>query len=334
MIQINESTIDSLNDSLLTHIAIDYILESHQYELFEKYGIYDGCQELVNHIIKKAKSKFKQGYILIKLDILGKDLNNFNNIFFEKLLLNIKISNNVSNGGYISDKNNKLNKNNKFDDIEIRYDINKNKFESDLRSLLYHELTHIYQNYCMLLTNKSFYDLLNNQHYDNFIKGKMSYDNIKQILSDVLYHINKTEQNAYISELQAELENNKDIINGPQEALNIIKNSVSYKNIMQAKEILYGLTDNSYSEDIQNKIYDVYRELNECDWTNNKIKKKLINQIDKYILKVEKIIPKMCLNFLENNTIEISETHHKKITNLIDYLKNESIFRSINRKTY
>ena len=177
----------------------------------------------------------------------------------------------------------------------------------------------------MLLTNKSFYDLLNNQHYDNFTKGKMSYDNIKQILSDVLYHINKAEQNAYISELQAELENNKDIINGPQEALNIIKNSVSYKNIMQSKEILYRLNDNSYSEDIQNKIYDVYRELNECDWTNNKIKKKLINQIDKYISKVEKIIPKMCLKFLENNIIEIKEEHHRKIINFKDYLKMNNI---------
>ena len=321
MIQINESNINDINDSLLTHIAIDYILESHQYELFEKYGVYDGCKELVNHIIKKAKSKFKQGYILIKLDILGKNLNNFNNIFFEKLIINIKVSNNVSNGGYISDENKKLNKNNKFDDIEIHYDINKNKFESDLRSLLYHELTHVYQNYCMLLTNKSFYDLLDNQHYDKFIQGKMSFDNVKRVLSDVLYHINKVEQNAYISELQSELENNKDKIHGPQEALNIVKNSISYKNIMQSKEILYGLTDNSYSEDIQNKIYDVYRELNECDWTNNKIKKKLINQIDKYISKVEKIIPKMCLKFLENNIIEIAEDHHRKIINFKDYLK-------------
>ena len=83
MIQINESNIDDINDSLLTHIAIDYILESHQYELFEKYGVYDGCQELVDYIIKKTKSKFKQGYTLIKLDILGKNLNNFNNVFLK-----------------------------------------------------------------------------------------------------------------------------------------------------------------------------------------------------------------------------------------------------------
>ena len=29
----------------------------------------------------------------------------------------------------------------------------------------------------------------------------------------------------------------------------------------------------------------------------------------------------MCLDFLENNMIEIKEEHHKKIINLKDYLK-------------
>ena len=51
MLQINESIINDINDSLLQHIAIDYILESHQYELFEKYGVYDGCKELVDYIL-------------------------------------------------------------------------------------------------------------------------------------------------------------------------------------------------------------------------------------------------------------------------------------------
>ena len=322
MIQINESKINDINDSLLTHIAINYILESHQYELFEKYGVYDGCKELVNYIIKKAKLKYKQSDHLIILDILGKNLNNFNNIFFDELILNVKISNNVSDGGYTIDKDKKLNKNNKFDIIEIKYNINKNKFENDLRSLLYHELTHAYQEYCMLFSDKdNLYNSLEKQHYDKLLIGRSSYDNIKQIISDILYHINKTEQHTYIAELKSDLENNKDKIHGPQEALNVIKKSIAYQNIMQAKDILYGLTDNSYSKEIQEKIYDVYRELNECDWTNNKIKKKLINQIDKYISKIEKIIPKMCLDFLENNIIEIKENHHRKIINLIDYLK-------------
>ena len=322
MININESNVNDINDSLLTHIAIDYILESHQYELFEKYGVYDGCKELVDYIINKVIKKYKQNYTLIKEDLNKENFKKFTNIFFDKLIITIKISNNTSNGGYINDKNKNLNKDHIFDYIEFEFNINKDKFEHDLRSLLYHELTHAYQEYCMLLANKdNLYNSLEKQHYDKLLNGKKSYDNIKQIISDVLYHINKTEQNAYISELRSDLENNKDKINGPQEALNIIKKSIVYQNIIQAKNILYGLTNNSYSNEVQDKIYNVYRELNECNWTNNKIKKKLINQIDKYILKVEKIIPKMCLDFLENNMIEIKEEHHKKIINLKDYLK-------------
>ena len=327
---IKKINIDETNvineDLLLPHIAIDYILESDQYELFEKYGVYDGCKELVDYISKKVIKKYKQNYITIKCNIIEKDIDDFNNVFFKKLIINIKVSDNISTGGYVNNKNKKLNREKKFDYIEFEFNINKSKFKTDLKSLLYHELTHAYQEYCMLFSDKdNLYNSLEKQHYDKLLIGKSSYDNIKQIISDVLYHINKTEQNAYIAELKSDLENNKGKIHGPQEALNVIKKSIVYQNIMQAKDILYGLTDNSYSKEIQEKIYDVYRELNECDWTNNKIKKKLINQIDKYISKVEKIIPKMCLDFLENNTIEIKEDHHRKIINLRDYLKNETI---------
>jgi hypothetical protein len=324
-INIDESNVIN-EDLLLSHIAIDYILASDQYELFEKYGVYNGCKELVNYIYNKVIKKYKQNYILIKCNIKENEISKFDNVFFNELFIKINISDNISTGGYVNDRNKKLNKEKKNDFIEFEFNINKSKFETDLKSLLYHELTHAYQEYCMLITNKdNLYNSLEKQHYDKLLVGKSSYDNIKQIISDILYHINKTEQHAYIAELKSDLENNKDKIHGPQEALNIIKKSIVYQNIMQAKDILYGLTDNSYSKEIQEKIYDVYRELNECDWTNNKIKKKLINQIDKYISKVEKIIPKMCLDFLENNTIEIKEDHHRKIINLKDYLKNECI---------
>lgn len=325
---IKKINIDEINVSnenlLLPHIAIDYILESNQYELFEKYGVYDGCKELVDYILKKVIKKYKQDYITIKCNIKENEIHEFDNVFFEELIISIKISDHISTGGYVNDRDKKLNKEKKFNYIEFEFNINKSNFKTDLKSLLYHELTHAYQDFCMVFSNKdNLYNLLKNQHYDNLLLGKKSYDNIKQIISDVLYHINKTEQNAYISELRSELENHKEKIHGPQEALDVIKKSIVYQNIMQAKNILYRLTDDSYSKEVQEKIYNVYRELNECDWSNNKIKKKLINQIDKYISKVEKIIPKMCLHFLENNITEIVEEHNRKIINLKDYLKNK-----------
>ena len=47
---------------------------------------------------------------------------------------------------------------------------------------------------------------------------------------------------------------------------------------------------------------------------------KLIYKIDKYIDKLNKIIPKMCLDFLNNNTTKIVEEHNRKIISLKDYL--------------
>jgi hypothetical protein len=88
---IKKINIDELNiineDLLLPHIAIDYILESDQYELFEKYGVYDGCKELVDYISKKVIKKYKQNYITIKCDITEKDIDDFNNVFFEELII-------------------------------------------------------------------------------------------------------------------------------------------------------------------------------------------------------------------------------------------------------
>ena len=38
---------------------------------------------------------------------------------------------------------------------------------------------------------------------------------------------------------------------------------------------------------------------------------------------MNKVIPKMCLDFLNNNTEEIKEENHRKIKSLKDYLKDE-----------
>lgn len=326
---INESNINTNEDILLTHIAIDYIKQSDQYFLLEKYGLYDGCKDLTEFILKRVKNKYKQKISTIAININKSELKKYNNIFFDEIQLIVNVVDTESNGGYDPKDNNSLNKDNLFYSIKLNFDINHNKLIDDLRALLYHELTHAYNNYCIVVTNKdNLYNVLKKQHYYNFISGKSSYDDIKQILSDVLYHINKTEQNAYIAELHAELENNKNVIHGPQEALDIIKKSVVYKNIITCREIIYGLTNNIYSTEIQDKIYDVYRNLNSCDWTDNQIKKKLINQIDKYLSKVEKTIPKMCLDFLNNNMETISENHNRKlisfhkIIGLKEYIEN------------
>lgn len=323
LININENFENNINDTLLTHIAIDYINESKQYILLEKYGLYDGCIELSNFIIKKIKSKYNHKEQVFRIELRKSDLN-FNNIFFENIQLTINFEKNIkTNGGYYLESD--FNKNTLLIKlVKIDLNLNLNSWESDIKNILYHELTHAWDDYNSYLQNKEGLLKVNiNSKYNNYLNGKLSKNNVKQILSDILYHLNDIEKNAYIAELRADLENNENIIHGPKEAYDIIKKSMAYQNVMTAKDIIYGLKNNEYNEDITNAIYDYYRELNEVDWTNNKIKKKLIWQVNSYIDKMNKIIPKMCLDFLNNNTKEIKEEHNTKIIPLVEYINKD-----------
>ena len=323
VIDINENYNELINDSLLIHIAIDYINESNQYLLLEKYGLYDGCIELVNFIIKKIKAKFNHKEQVFKLEFIKNNLK-FNNIFFKKLELTVEFVKNITTNGLYNidskfDKETLL-----IDNVKIEIKLNINSFNHDIKSILYHELTHAWDDYNSYLQNKEgLLKVIKNTKYFNYQNGKLSKNNIKQILSDILYHLNDIEKNAYIAELRADLENNKNIIHGPKEAYDIIKKSIAYKNVMTAKNIIDGLKNNEYNEEITNVLYNYYRELNEVDWSDNKIKKKLIWQIDSYIDKMNKIIPKMCLDFLNNNMKEIKEIHNTRIVPLVEYIKDK-----------
>lgn len=318
IIDISETNVENINDSLLRHIAIDYINESHQYVLLEKYGVYEGCKELVDYLVKKIKSKYnyKEGAYII--EVKNNDLK-FDNIFFKTLMLKIEFKKDIiNNGGYILDS--KFDKKSLLiDTVEIQLNLNLLNWEKDIKQTLYHELTHAWDDYNSYLQNKGGLTNILKSSYNNYLKGKLSNNNVKQILSDVLYHIDDIEKNSYIAELRGELESHKEIIHGPKEAYDIIKKSIAYQNVMTAYSIIDALRNNEYNDNITKQIYDTYRELNEVDWTDNKINKKLIHQINRYINKMNKIIPKMCLDYLNNNKIEIKE-ERSKIKSLKDYI--------------
>ena len=328
-LNIDENTDNIINETLLTHIAIDYILKSHQHMLFEKYGAFDGCEDIVEFLIKKCQKKITAKNTIFIINSKYKDFINakINNVFFNEIELKINIKeNSTSNGGY-EINNSKINDDGLLEKVVIEYDLNKQSWKEDLRSLLYHELCHAYDDYNSLLQNKGGLNVLHqNDNYANYLIGRQSTNDIIQIISDILYHIDDTEKNAYIAQLKSELINHKEKIHGPREAFNIIRQSVEYQNVMIAKEIIYALKNKKYNENVESEIYNTYRKLNKeaTKWTNNKIQKKLIYKIDKYINKMNKMIPKMCLDFLNNNTTEIREENILSLMNiksLKDYIK-------------
>lgn len=322
----NIDDIDTISDNLLQHIAIDYIYESGKYNLFEKYGIYNGCTELVDYICKKVKQKFNSKNDVFMFTIKYNDCVNkkIENIFFNSLDIYVKKSDD-NTGGYVKKEDAELNDNGLMENIKIELYINS---IDKLNVLLAHELTHAYEHYRKLVTDYHIPFRVRKQQilrYNTYLDMKKFGDNIESIIADILYHLDKSEQNAYTAQLRKELENNKSIIHGPKDAFDVIKNTEVYTNLKTMEDIIINeiKLKNGLSDDIIHKCCDAYRVANDVNWTDNKVIKKFAVQFEKYKNHFDKIIPKMCLDFLNNETKEIYETYG--LIPLKKYLKNNLI---------
>lgn len=163
---IEETTeINEVDYSILQHLAIEY-KENHLYSrkrvILEKYGVYDGCEEIAKHIVKLAE---KDGYDTA-VELTKDNLQDFKNIFFENIIVDIDTSEN-SGAEYID--NEELNKNLLFDEVVINVYLDKQHI-SELQSIIMHELTHAYNNYMMLLKgNKNYINIANSTLYKNIV---------------------------------------------------------------------------------------------------------------------------------------------------------------------
>ena len=90
---INKSNIieNYIDYSILQHLAIEYKennLYSKNHIILEKYGVYDGCEELAQFIYDKVEKEGMDNQYEFTKDELLK----FSNIFFEKIVIDIDTS--------------------------------------------------------------------------------------------------------------------------------------------------------------------------------------------------------------------------------------------------
>ena len=237
---------DYLDECLLKHLYIEHAYKNQYsingYYTFESLGLFKDCKIIVNYIIDNIKDLYKQE-TNIKIDSSKIS----NNLFFDNINLyftkNIK---DVIEGeykiGYKNDDDNeeydlkKWNINNqKFDFIDIiiyNFDDPSSEWQvDDLAEILTHELTHVWDDYILHKEGNS--SLRNKKISNNFnkelkeINDKLLLDSIFKfdknerdlyktyldkdmpLLKKIIYYLEKTEQNAYISQLNQFLKNKK-----------------------------------------------------------------------------------------------------------------------------
>lgn len=292
----NDHTMDWYDHLLLTHLAIEYkvndIAEGKRI-VNEKYGIYDGCEYLVDYIVKDIFNKTLDDEHIYKRDSF-KDIPN---VFFNTLIIDIDTS---SDDGGECDDNISINKDLLVDEVRINiYDDAPTKVS--IKAVLMHELTHVYNNYIMQVKgDMSYMKASQSDMYKNITDENGGV--VEREIKEILYFLLGYERNAFIAQLKAELEGQNSKIKTPHDALKILKNSAVYKRYRRVSNTIDYYIKKQQETPESTLIANIYKSITgeKSNETSIKILKRLKSQSVKAIKKLDIIIPKLCVENLNN----------------------------------
>ena len=269
-----------------------------KYGILESLGIFRGCKEITEYLFNKLKENIGKQELSIDITHLKAE-----NKFFNFCFLHIKYDDKYENGEagyYSSDGHDDYNEvrydtiNEKFKFIEINLIFSKEHIDN-IYSLIMHELVHAYDDYIHIKKSgfgASLYERDKRAKYQLVrVKNKNDDIIIIQVFKDFMYLLNKSEQNAYIGQLNSEVKgtykNIKDIIND-------LKNTSIFFNYKQIKLNFNAIIKN---KKYLNQFCEVYRQTYETKKSNESIIKELNNKYNK------------CWKKFINHLYQITEDH-------------------------
>lgn len=268
-----------------------------KYGILESLGIFSGCKEITEYLFNKLKENIGKQELSIDITHLKAE-----NKFFNFCFLHIKYDDKYENGEagyYSSDGHDDYNEvrydtiNEKFKFIEINLIFSKEHIDN-IYSLIMHELVHAYDDYIHIKKSgfgASLYERDKRAKYQLVRVKNKNDDIIIQVFKDFMYLLNKSEQNAYIGQLNSEVKgtykNIKDIIND-------LKNTSIFFNYKQIKLNFNAIIKN---KKYLNQFCEVYRQTYETKKSNESIIKELNNKYNK------------CWKKFINHLYQITEDH-------------------------
>lgn len=267
--------------------------------VYEKYGEYDGCNELALYIEKKIKENNNKSFTIKYSEV--KDIPN---ICFN--VLKIKIINNDNFYTYAAynvdnEKNKDIldEKTNKLNECIIKINLGK-EIPYSLHSIIEHELTHLYNDWLLQVKAiTTFYKIFNN---DKYLKSK-EFNKLGQSLNLrqfklSLYLLNEYEKNGFIAQLMSQIQDLKSEYKEynnqvkVKDILKDIKQLDIYKAYMNIGDYIYRYKNDYFSEIDKKEICNEYNKTNHTKLSINQIFKKLELQFIKTKNKIESLIPK------------------------------------------
>ena len=289
-----KSLVEYINDSMLKHIAI----ELKDYDIiYEKYGGYNGCDELATYI---TNATYKLDNDVIDLDVSKL---NIENTHFDNVSI-VKIDDANLNSGYDCEHSNYNEDKHIIENVKIYVPEYLFGHKKQLHSFFEHELQHIFDDWILIVHGmKTLYDVISVN--DMYERSKMFNDsNERTSVREIrlaLYLLNTYEQRSFIAQLCDEIRDIKlqYVNNGKQmNSLNatLVYNMTKDLQIYQAYEnisrFIIRYKNNKLFKSEINAIENEWHEMTGENKSIDKIMKVIENKSKKVKNKLERVIPK------------------------------------------
>ena len=289
-----KSLVEYINDSMLKHIAI----ELKDYDIiYEKYGEYNGCDELATYI---TNATYKLDNDVIDLDVSKL---NIENTHFDNVSI-VKIDDANLNSGYDCEHSNYNEDKHIIENVKIYVPEYLFGHKKQLHSFFEHELQHIFDDWILIVHDmKTLYDVIS--FNDMYERSKMFNDsNERTSVREIrlaLYLLNTYEQRSFIAQLCDEIRDIKlqYVNNGKQmNSLNatLVYNMTKDLQIYQAYEnisrFIIRYKNNKLFKSEINAIENEWYEMTGENESINRIMKFIENKLKKVKNKLERVIPK------------------------------------------
>lgn len=302
MKSINEYVIeDEIYEDILKriyfHTCVEFKLDYNLYPyIVENYGKFDNAGLAVKHIIDELEDNFESQKINCQDD----------NVYFKYIDIQI---NNQQNGlaTYIEYKDNTV-----FIELFCK---SLNDFKLNIDSYvktIIHELLHGYEDYNRIKNTGQGIFAYYNDKYKNSFNGINSRNDVKMWLSRCNYFLNSQERNAYLSQLESDIEK---IFKDEHIKIEDF-NYTDFKNKLKGTDIweeyfklsvfILKLKNSKWDDDQKQYVETIWNYLYNEKKSFNKITKELYGNWKKFEKKFEQLVPKIICKYIETNFKEVA----------------------------
>lgn len=301
MITLNNYIIENeLEENILNrlyfHTCIEFKLDHNLYPyVVESLGKFDNAGKVVKHITDILKTNFESQVI---------DCSN-DNVYFK--YINIKLNTNEKGyGSYLKFKD---------DTVYLEIGANKEYFNENIDiyiKTIVHELLHGYEDYNRIKNTGQGIFAYYNDKYKNSFNNINSQDDLKMWLSRCNYFLNSQERNAYLSQLESDIESLFKNEHITIEDFNYtkfkdkLKNSFIWKEYFKLSIFILKLKNSKLTNEEKKHVENLWAQLYNEKKTFSQIIKELYNNWEKFEKKFEQLVPKIICSYIETNLKEVA----------------------------